>query len=216
MGYQKNYIVVPSEKISKIYNLSGYYKINPDYDADLYDPEDEDTYPYIEWGEEWSDGGEEIYEKDDDGEFYLVQLEDLYHEEEVEEYWDGNNWKKVTLTSEHGWCDYVEETNQFEEGYFDSLHLFFGREAGVGCKKEWYSDKDGRYWKRGISYWQGSYRDSFEEISEEELLVECLPHWTPDEDDRKFLPLIKDMAQPEVVRITESYEYPDYEIMDVS
>lgn len=206
------YFILPEEKIKKVYNFYGLFKKNEEFSPEEYDEEDESTYEYVEIGEEWLVAPAfDVFEKTEEG-FEKIEIKDLFHEQEVEKYWDGHNWRQKILTSENGWCEFEEVTEEFPIGYFDQLICLLSREAGMGFKYEYYVDGKTRYWKKNISYWQGTWRDSFEELEEEEFLGETLLYWSPDKEEKQYFPLIKNMAQPTCI----FHEYPDFEIVEIS
>lgn len=212
LGYN-HLVVIPIKNIEKEYNYSGLWKKNPDFDPK--DPECEEPMSIEECEE---------YGRESDVYFYDEELTDpvdwnLYEEsQEVEIYYDGSNFKKIVLTSDF-FTEFQEVTDEFEEDYFNSLTFLGSKEISTGYHKYLYA-KDNRYWEKNVSQWQGSWRDTWTEVNEIEILAQALRWGYLDEDLRKECPSIAEMENPQAIVVNyydNGYEIKcEFEIHDMA
>lgn len=151
MADDGHYVVVPESEIKKFYSASGYFKANPDED---------DEMPYEGTGEDDGMDGDWFH----DPELTMpVDFTDVIHDYEYELYWDGGNWKEQVLTS-YMYDAYTDITHHFPPDYFSYVTIVYTKHENYG-KTVLEKGEDGRFWLRKVSYWQGSYRDKYEELS---------------------------------------------------
>lgn len=212
---ERNLILIPDEKLEKMYSLDGYYYKNHDYDPEEYDEEYTETHEYIPFDSsdvladfqntekyELIDGQFEVKE-----DFELDEPIGLYEEE-----WTPNGAKYHYYTADWytGWEDVTDEYAEI----MSDLTLVATRKGAYG-ENEYYVNKD-RYFSKHISYMQGAGRDTYTEMDEDEFLHSVLRLGLDKEHYENF-PSIAGMSNPvQVVQYREDGSFFDVNYYDLA
>lgn len=208
----RNLILIPENKLENMYSLDGLYYKNHDYDPDEYDEEYEETHEFIPFESSDVSADFENTEKYEliDGNFEIK--EDFEFDEPVglyEEEWTSNGAKYHYYTADWytGWTDVTDE-------YADILSdlTLVATDKGSFGEAEYYINKaNNRYFVKNISYMQGSGRNTYTEMDEDEFLHSVL-RLGLDEGHYENFPSIAGMKSP--VQVVQYRE--DQSIFDVN
>lgn len=194
------FVVVPENELHNEYSLDGYYNKNPKYD-----PEDQDTHEYVPFDPSETTANYDsctVYEEID-GQF--SEKKDFEFDEPIGLYeteWDGNNWRNTYYLADY--LDTSEVTQEYG-AIFDQMEEVFYREHKDG-NSTYYAHNE-RYFVKEVSYWQGSGREVYNELTEDEILRTTLAHGMTKEHYHHF-PTIAEMEQAvPVVYYEEGREY---------
>lgn len=212
-----NLILIPENKLEKMYSLDGYYYKNHDYDPDEYDEEYEETHEYRPFDSSDVSAdykNTEIYELFD-GIFEIK--EDFQFDEAIAEYeeeWTPNGAKYHYYVADWdtGW---TEVTDEYQETMSDLTLV--GTNKGSYGENEFYINKvHDRYFAKHISYMQGAGRDTYTEMDEDEFLHSVLHNGLEKEHYEDF-PSITGMTNPvQVVQYREDQSFFDVNYYDLN
>lgn len=200
---QRPLVVVPESELYYDYSLDGYYYKNSDYDED--DLEDHYTQKYVPY-----DSGDMTSQEGTSNVWELIEGE--YSEKEnwaydepfgvYEQEWDGNNWNNTYYLANH--LDSEDVTEEYSE-ILDNIVQVCYREHQDGNST--YFAYNEQYFVKECSYWQGSGRDVYIELHEQEILQKVLIIGL-DKDYYEHFPLISEMANAvPVLYCDEDREY---------
>lgn len=202
---QRPLVVVPENALENDYSLDGYFYKNSAYDEDEYDSEDHYTHEYVPYdsGDMTSEEGTsnvwelidgEFSEKDD---WELDEPFGLYEQE-----WDGNNWKNTYYLADY--LDSEEVTDEYREIFNNMVQVCYREHKNGNSTYYAYNE---RYFVKECSYWQGSGRDVYIELDEQEILHKVLIYGL-DKDYYEHFPIITEMEEAvPVVYYDEGREY---------
>lgn len=213
---QRNLILIPENKLEKMYSLDGYYYKNNEYNPDEYDPEYEETHEYRPFDSSDVSAdfeNTEIYELID-GQFQIK--EDFEFDEPIGEYeeeWTFNGAKYHYYTAD--WYTGWEEVTDGYADIMSDLTLVATNKGSYG-ETEYYINKNSdRYFAKHISYMQGNGRDTYTEMDEDDFLHSVLRLGLDSEHYENF-PSIAGMKNPvQVVQYTENSSIYDVNYYDL-